>query len=198
MRVRAQEQPEKGTPSKQKALGAMQTKHTKQDNNNTRRGPTLRVRGAPLGPHSGEGRARSPVLALFGEIIYSGLLEKMWPQKEQKGKQKPQKRNTETPLPPRVQKGPRKGRTSSCPASSRRIQKKHGAQNGTPRTHQEKGCTAKTGDKPNAAGQKGEKQQTNNKCVWECPVTTRFFFLEKEKKRKGENDVNEKNLRKRE
>ena len=43
---------------------------------NTRRGPTLRPRGAPPSPHSGEGRARSPVLALFGEITSSGCLEK--------------------------------------------------------------------------------------------------------------------------
>ena len=44
------------------------------------------------GPHSGEGRARSPVLAFFGEITYSGFLEKVWLQTQQKGKTKATKK----------------------------------------------------------------------------------------------------------
>ena len=40
-------------------------------------------------------------------------------------------------------KGPRNGRAGSSPVSSRRIQKTRGAQNGTPRKHQEAGRTAK-------------------------------------------------------
>ena len=120
-----------------------------------------RTRGASPGPHSGEGR----------HVVAGLLAKRAKPQTPQKRKAKATKekhRNTLAASRPKT----RKGRASSSPASSRRIQKTHGAQKGTPRKRQQKGRTAKMGDKPNAAGQKREKQQTNNKCVWGCPVTT--------------------------
>ena len=60
-------------------------------------------------------KARSPVLALFGEITYSGFLEeRVQPQKQsKKGKTKTTKEKHRTPLPPRIQKGPQKGQASS-------------------------------------------------------------------------------------
>ena len=136
-----------------------QTQQTRQ--NNTRRGPTLRPQRGTPGPHSGERRAMSPVLALFGRITYSGFPEKAWPQTQQKGKTKNHK-STEVPLPPHIQKG------SSSPASSKRIPKTHGAQNGTPRKNQEKGRTAKWAINQ----QRRNKKKNHMRRVWGCPVIT--------------------------
>ena len=139
-----------------------QTLETKQCR--TRRGPTLRPRGAPPSPHSGKGAGEITRFSPLRRDHLLGLLENAWPQNKTKGeKQKPRTRSQETPMPPRVQKG--------ASVSSRRIPKTRGAQNGTPKKRQEAGRTAKTGDKPSAAGQK-ENRNKQNKCVWGCPVTT--------------------------
>ena len=98
-----------------------------------------RSRRSP-GPHSGQGRARSPV-AHFGEITYSGLKSVA---AKQKGKKKNKAREARKTL---AASRPKK-KASEGP---RRIPKTRGAQKGTPRktprsrTHGQKGRNKKRG-----------------------------------------------------
>ena len=78
------------------------------------------------------------------------------------------------PLPPRVQKtGPQKGASNlKPPQSTERIQKtpKRTGPRMAPRQNaRRKGRTAKTGDKPGAAGTKTRKRNKNTRCVWGVP-----------------------------
>ena len=68
--------------------------------------------------------------------------------------------------------------------SSRRIPKTRGAKNGTPKKRQEAGRTAKTGDKPRAAGQK--KEQTKQVRVG---VSCDYLIFLSRKRKKNKNDV---------
>ena len=165
--VRAQEATRQGPPPEQNGswhyvpgvpVAQNQTLETKQCR--TRRGPTLRPQGAPPSPHSGKGAC---------EITrFSPLRRKT---KTKGEKQKPRTRNQETPMPPRVQKGASEGASELKPREFQENPKTRGGQNGTLKKRQEAGRTAKTGDKPSAAGQK-ENRNKQNKCVWGCPVTT--------------------------
>ena len=150
MRARAQGATRKGHP--------LQTKGSWRDPKPNTRNKTIATEGGdqpsaleghPLALTRARagGRARSPVLALFGEITYSGFLEKAWPQTQQKGKTKTTKeKHRNTLAASRPKKGLGRGEASSSPVSSRRIQKTRGssrriqktrgAQNGTPRKHQ--------------------------------------------------------------
>ena len=108
-----------------------------------------RSRRSP-GPHSGQGRARSPV-AHFGEITYSGL-KGVWPQNKQKGgKEHKDKRSTGKPLPPRVpRKRPQKVQGES--------QKRAGPRMAPREKRQETGRTAKTGKTDKSGGTQTRKK----------------------------------------
>ena len=166
--------------------------------NSTRRGPTLRPRGAPPGPHSGEGRDVERPGPAVGRAI-GGPSSKTCEAAKQnrRGETKTKhKKHGNTLAASRPKKGPRKGRASSSPISSRRIPKTRGAQNGTPKKRQETGRTAKKGDEPTTAGQKGEKEKTNTSACGGVLLLPALYLLQQKEKEKETASTN--NQRKRE
>ena len=148
-----------------------QTLETKQYR--TRRGPTLRARGAPLALTRARGgrdhplptSARSPTRAL-----------KKCSRKTKKGEKETQgKRSTRKPLPPRVpRKRPQKVQGES--------QKRTGPRMAPRENHQEAGRTAKTGETDKSGGTQKEKE-TSKTSACEGASCYYLIFVSKKKKK---------------
>ena len=142
------------------------TKKRKKNPETLRPGANWSRSTAPPGPHSGAGRVRRPggmPRTKTGPPLLVGV--KKAANTQQKGKTKQQKETTKNTLAAsRPEKGPQK--------STRRIPKTRGAQNGTPRKHQEAGRTAKKGEQTSAAGQQKEQGKKHKVRLGVCPVTT--------------------------
>ena len=118
-----------------------------------------------------------PLCPLRRERLLGLSRKKCAAAKTKRGKQKPGTRSNEAPLPPRVQKNGASegGRVISAPPSTERIQKspKRPGPRMAPRQNaRKKGRTAKTGDKPGAAGTKTRKGTRTQSACGACPVTT--------------------------
>ena len=130
--------------------------------NPTKRGVHSPAQKRTPWPSLGRGAGEIP-FTHFGEITYSGFLDKVWPQNK-RGKEKQNKSNTRKPLPPRV---PRKGlrRSKENPKNARGPEWHPGK---TPRngTHGQNG--RKRQKRRDTKRKKPEKQVR----VRGCPVTT--------------------------
>ena len=111
-----------------------------------------------------------------------GLLENVWPQNK-KGE-----KNKETPLPPRVpSKGASEGASKLEPRKFQKNPKNARGPEWHPENSQEAGRTAKKGDKPSAAGQKGEQEQTKTSACGGVLLLP-DLCLSKEKTNKNKNN----------
>ena len=93
-------------------------------------------------------------------------------------------------MPPRVpRKGPRKGRASSSPISSRRIPKTRGAQNGTPRKTPRSRTHGQNGRNKQMRRDTKKKRNQQNKRVCGGVLLLPDLYLSKKNKK---HDVDEK------
>ena len=136
-------------------------------------------RGFPW-PSLGRGAGEIP-FTHFGEITYSGFLDKVWPHNKTKGEKKNKAREAQQ-NPCRLasqERGLRRGERAQAP---RRIPKTRGAQNGTPKNHQEAGRTAKMGETDKNGGTQKKRNQ-QNKCVCGGVLLLPDLYLFKKKQK---------------
>ena len=101
---------------------------------------------------------------------------------------------TSTLAASRPKKGPQKGANNleppTVPRESKKTPKRPGPRMAPRQNARKKGRTAKTGDKPGAAGTKKKKEQEHKVRCGVCPVNPELSLLKKQQKqkRKGDDD----------
>ena len=172
MRVRAQGATRQGAPPEQNGswryapgvpVTQNQTLETKQCR--TRRGPTLRARGAPLALTQARGRRDHPLPTSARSPTRASINQRSRKTKQKGKKKNKDKRSTGKPLPPRVpRKRPQKVQGES--------QKRAGPRMAPREKRREAGRTAKTGETDKSGGTQTRKETRETSACEGCPVTT--------------------------